>query len=41
MHAGLFIVFDDGKYALFPASLLHEALPQAVTLPEMQEGDEE
>lgn len=33
----LVIEFDDGKCALFPASLLHDTIPQAVQINESED----
>ena len=40
MHGGILLEFEDGKCALYPASLLRAVLPQAVEF-EVTDDDEE
>jgi hypothetical protein len=42
IHDAVFVEFDDGKFALYPASLLYASLPHAdaVNLDDTENGGE-
>jgi hypothetical protein len=42
IHDAVFVEFDDGKFALYPASLLYASLPRAdaVNLDDTENGGE-